>query len=107
MIVPIIGQARSWKDLVFKYGVILQPNVDPAGEPSVIGWQIGVFATRSDDVPFASQFTLDTAKITKDPIATTLTIIDMAIVQLESFRECSCVPGHACLVHAKTPGFKN
>ena len=104
--IPIVGQSKTWKDLDFKFGAILRPNEDPEGEPTVIGWQIGVFGTRSDELPFAAQFLIDATKITKDPIATALTVVNQAVVMLETYRDCQCVPNHTCLRHAKTPPLK-
>lgn len=100
--IPIIGHSRSWKDLQFKSGALVG---EVNGEPCVVGYQIGIFATRSDDLPFSVQLTIDPSKFTKDPIASVLQVVNTAIIGLETFRECACVPTHPCLLHAKVHGF--
>jgi hypothetical protein len=104
--VPIIGAGKTWKNLAFKFGVMMGKPADPDDDPILIGYQFGIFAERSDGLPFGATFSIDPAKIEGDPIAAALRAVNAGIIALESFRECSCVADRQCLLHATTPGMK-
>ena len=106
--IPIIGRSGSWSELHFGFQPLVKaPLIDsPVSKPELIGWGIRMMGVRSDGTPVIQDAIIDIAKITKDPIATVLSVVQTLVGNFDTFRNCSCVPGSVCQLHTpqKTSG---
>jgi len=104
-VIPIIGQTRSWRTIQFSYQPLLKPPLiaSPHTPPTVVGYQLGIIAMRSDDLPVQSSCAVDLSKIQRDPFGTALAVMQQLVVNLETFRTCPCLPNAPCATHALPP----